>query len=155
MKYFIGWVIITISYFITLYSSVSIGSLLFPEQEYVGDNSYQIIEENILYLKYFVTVMMIVVPYIIAGIYTKISHQSIKGTIWISVVPVVLERVIIFTLGLFYVPKFLSDWDLSSVVPFIQWKTPALYFSYVYILSGIISIFIAIIFANLNSRKVN
>ena len=153
MKYVTGWLIITFSYFITLYLSAVTGFILFPETEHIGNNMHRINEENRLYVKYFVSVMMIVVPYVIAGIYVRISYSSTKDGLWISLIPVVSERVIIFLLGLLFVPRFLSGWDITSVVPFIQWKTKAFYFSYVYILSGIISVFITIGVAKLKIRK--
>ncbi|MFT9596273.1 hypothetical protein [Mesobacillus sp.] len=153
MKYVGGWFIITFSYFITLYLSAVTGFLIFPETEYLGNNRHRFNEENRLYVKYFVSVMLIVVPYVIAGIYVRISHSSTKEGLWISLVPVICERVIIFLLGLLFVPRFLSGWDITSVVPFIQWKTKAFYFSYVYILSGIISVFITIGVAKLKLWK--
>jgi hypothetical protein len=89
MAYLGGWIIITISYFLTLFVSFSVGGLLFPTNEQLGNNTFKVIEENRIYLRYFIAAMMLIFPYIIAGFYSKkrLFNEPIKGAIWLSIVP--------------------------------------------------------------------
>ncbi|OZM58386.1 hypothetical protein CIB95_02110 [Lottiidibacillus patelloidae] len=153
MKYLTGWMIITVSYFLTLYLSLMTGFFIFPSQKDLGGGHYIIIENNITYLKFFVTVMMIVIPFVIVGMYIKKKKLTKRDALWISVVPVAAERLIILILGLILASEHLYKWDISSIVPFIHIKTPAIYFSYAYIFSGIISILIAIAFVQKHKVK--
>jgi hypothetical protein len=153
MKYITGWIIVTIFYFVTLYLSLRTGFLLFPFQKHMGGGYYIVLEENKTYLRYFVSLIMIVIPYLIVGIYIKKRNFTKVDALWISVIPVVGERLLILILGSILASEHLYKWDLSSIVPFIQIKTPAIYFSYAYFFSGVISILIAVAFTRKHSAK--
>ncbi|MDB4894142.1 MAG: hypothetical protein JWN15_404, partial [Firmicutes bacterium] len=66
-------------------------------------------------------------------------------TLWVSIVPVVCERLIIFMVGRHYVAeRFNPGWHELTVIRFIQAKTPAFYFSPGYIILGVASVFVSV-----------
>lgn len=153
-KVFLGWVIIIATYFVTLLLSANIGGLLFPTFDHLGGNSYQVNKQNASFFQLFVALMMVIFPYVVGGFYTKKFLPEVKqGAVWVSLIPVLAERMIIFLLGLYFVPQRFSNWNLNTVVPFIQWKTPAFYFNYMYIIAGLVSVMICIVVANRQTAK--
>lgn len=153
-KVVLGWGIIIATYFATLLLSANIGGLIFPTVDHLGGNAYQVNKQNTSFFQLFVALMMVVVPYVVGGFYTKKFLSDVKqGTVWVSLIPVLAERIIIFSTGLYFVPQRFSNWNLGTVVPFIQWKTPAFYFNYLYIIAGLVSVMICIIVANRQTSK--
>lgn len=140
---FQGWFFVTLTYVITLVLSATVGALLKPDNDPA-------------FFQNFVGGFLIIVPYVIAGIFVsgKFSNPS-KSALLISIVPVLGERLIIFLIGTYYVSeRFLPGWNMYTVMMFIQAKTPAFYFTVPYIILGFISILITIVVANLKKKNV-
>jgi hypothetical protein len=92
-----------------------------------------------------VAVCMLIIPYVIAGIYARRTDINV---LWVSIVPVVCERVIIFLISVHYVAeRFNPGWNVLTVIRFIQAKTPAFYFSPGYIILGVASVFVSVYMA--------
>jgi hypothetical protein len=135
LRYLAGWVLITFSYFATLFVSGSVWGLLLG-----GINSP--IGVKPMLFRSLVAVCMLIIPYVIAGIYARRTEINV---LWVSIVPVVCERLILFMIGRHYVTeRFNPGWNGLTVIRFIQAKTPAFYFSPGYIILGVASVFVSV-----------
>lgn len=137
-----GWILVVVTYFVTFLVSANLGALLKPEN-------------HPSFLQNFVGGFMIIVPYLVSGIYARKAFDNpIKGVLWLSIVPVISERVLIFLIGTYYVDqRYLPGWNASTVIHFIQVKTPAFYFSIPYITLGLASILISVTIANFKKSE--
>lgn len=141
-KYTNGLIIITTSYFATLLIFANIAALIKPN-------------ENTTFLQNFVGGFLIVIPYIFVGIYSrkKFEHPT-KFVLWLSLIAVLCERVLIFLIGTYYASqRLLPGWNGFTVLKFIQYKTPAFYFTTPYIILGSISVLISVGITSFKSSK--
>lgn len=123
--------------------STNIGALIKP-----GD--------SFAFLQNFVAGSLIIVPYLIVGIYLrKRSNNPVKTAFWVSIIPVLFERILIFTIGAYYASqRLLPGWNGLAVIQFIQVKSPAFYFTIPYIILGSVSVLICIWIASLKKIDV-
>jgi hypothetical protein len=137
----VGWVLVTFVYFITLLVSanvVSIGKGMSTQTE--------LFERSQLVIG----IALIVVPYVIAGLYSRrVLKNSLSKTLAISIVPVIMERVLILSIGTYFVASG-GDGSMNGInlMMFIQGEA-APYFTVPYIICGVFSILITIGFTTL------
>jgi hypothetical protein len=120
---FLGWVLVTITYFITFCTVYPFVYLLNEPPT----------------LKVLAVVILLIVPYIIGGIYSgKIFKNWKVGAFWVGLVPMIGERAIIYLFSLMFVTDRGSEWNYLTPVHEIQ--EALFYFNPLYIVSGILSV---------------
>lgn len=138
-----GWMVITASYFLTLYAMFTLYMIIFNEPtDYNWDLSGTLIG-----------IPLLIIPYFIAGIYTnKAFVNKRSGAFWVSIVPVICERLLIYLIGYILV-RLGGDGSTNGVTTmmFIRGEA-APFYTYTYIICGVISVVICFIFASYRSK---
>ncbi len=137
-KIFLGWFTITITYLLSfiVYTTIFYHITLTHYTDYHPP-----------VLRFFTAVLFITIPYIVGGLYCRktCNTNCKKYAFWISFVPVLGERIIIYfisakllsiTLG-----KYVSIFNVKAIMKFIENNTLP-HFNWIYVICGIISIFI-------------
>lgn len=142
-KYIGGWMVTTSSYFLTLFSMSILFPLLFRQP----------VDHNWDLSGIFIGTPLIIIPYLIAGLYVKkVFAKKSSGALWVSIIPVLSERLLIYIIGYLLV---LGGGDGSmkdiSTMMFIRGEA-APFYSYTYIFCGILSILICVITATYRHR---
>jgi hypothetical protein len=139
-RYLLGWVLVVIAYLLTFLVSANLGAVLSSDSTFLHN---------------FVAGCMLVVPYIVSGAYVKRTFANTQmGAVWVSFVPVVCERALIFAIGMYYASeRLLPGWNGLTVINFVQAKTPAFYFSLPYVCLGVVSVLISVVTAGLKKTE--
>jgi len=137
-----GWVVVTMTYFIALWLLLSLYPLLFQQPT----------DYNEALSGTFIGIPLLVVPYWVAGMYARKEFANRKlGALFVSLIPVVGERALIYLTGYLFVLGG-GDGDGSmngqtasfrEVMMFIRGEA-APYFSSLYIYAGIISVLVCL-----------
>lgn len=94
----------------------------------------------------FIGIPLLIVPYLLAGIYTNKTFANKRtGAIWVSIIPVICERLLIYLIGYLLVLGG-GDGSMNGVTTmmFIRGEA-APYYTYTYIICGVISVLICYI----------
>lgn len=96
-------------------------------------------------------IIMATLPYAAAGLAAKqyMGERAWKAAFWISVVPVLCERAIAIGAGYHFIATRFSSWNLLTVIYFVQWKSPAYFFTPAYVLEGLLSVVVCMVVARL------
>lgn len=140
-----GWLVTTSSYFLTLYAMFTLYPLLFREP----------VDHNWDLSGVFIGTALIFIPYLIAGLYVKkVFVNKMFGALWVSLIPVISERLSIYCIGYLLVLMG-GDGSMEGITTmmFIRGEA-APFYTYTYILCGILSILICV-FAASSRQKVN
>ncbi|MED0756017.1 hypothetical protein P4S93_02525 [Aneurinibacillus thermoaerophilus] len=130
-KFINGWLMITLCYFTVFLMATTLYGLItgLPIDRYR------------IYSGTYLGILLIIVPYFLTGIYARMffSHP-VKSAFWLSVVPVVCEKVLIYFIGAVLLAAG-GDGDTSgvTVMNFIEAEA-APYFTPVYVILGFLSI---------------
>lgn len=130
-----GWIMITICYIVTYGASAFLYRLLFGQP----------IDHNWTASGIFMGSFLILVPYTFAGIYSARSFaQRATGAFWLSTVPVIAERCLVYLIGASLVSAG-GDGSMDGITTmmFIRGEA-APYYSLTYILLGVVSILLTI-----------
>ena len=132
-RYVQGWIMITTCYFVTFWCTATLFYLIWDspidlKREVSGP---------------FIGMFLVVVPYILAGLYArKVFRHPHKAAWWLSIVPMVSERILIYCIGAILLA---GGGDGSSkgitIMMFIQGEA-APYYTPTYILMGLVSLVI-------------
>lgn len=138
-----GWMIIILSYFVTLYVMFAMYPVFFNEPT---DHNWDLSGT-------FIGIPLIIIPYLIGGYFTRLAFANKRsGALWVSIVPVISERLLIYLSGYLLV---LAGGDGSTngitTMMFIRGEA-APYFSYTYIFCGVISVLICLMVATYKSK---
>jgi hypothetical protein len=143
-KYVGGWMVATSCYFLTLFSMFILYPLLFNEP----------VDHNWDLSGTFIGIPLIIIPYLIAGLYVKKAFANKWfGALWVSIIPVVSERLLIYLVGYLLVLGG-GDGSMKAITTmmFIRGEA-APFYTYTYIFCGIFSILICIITASYDNAK--
>lgn len=135
-KLITGWFIVTLSYFVTFAASAYLFRLLFQEPIDLGRPASGV----------FMGCFMIVIPYIVAGLYSRSAFdRPTPGAFWVSFVPMISERGLIYLIGAQLVASG-GDGSMEGITTmmFIQGEA-APYYTVPYILLGVLSVLLAMI----------
>lgn len=142
-RIFTGWVLTTLCYFAAFWVSASLFRFLFREPIDLGRPASGV----------FIGAFLLTVPYIVAGLYARqVFDRPAAGALWVSIVPVVAERSLIYLIGALLVAAG-GDGSMDGITTmmFIQGEA-APYYSVTYILLGVFSILLALIIAVYHRR---
>ncbi|MEK3911804.1 hypothetical protein [Paenibacillus sp. FSL H7-0331] len=134
-----GWLVTTFGYFLTLFAMVTLYSILFKQPaDYNWDLSGT-----------FIGVPLIIVPYLLAGLYVKRSFvKKRSGALWVSIIPVISERLLIYLIGYLLILVG-GDGSINGITTmmFIRGEA-APYYTYTYMICGVFSIWVCMITAS-------
>ncbi|MDQ0899950.1 hypothetical protein [Paenibacillus sp. V4I7] len=134
-----GWMVITSSYFLTMYAMYTLYSIFFKEPaDYNWDLSGT-----------FIGTPLLIIPYLLAGIYAnKVFANKRTGALFVSIIPVISERLLIYLIGYLLVIGG-GDGSMNGITTmmFIRGEA-APYYTYTYIICGVISVLICFIVAS-------
>ncbi|WP_054027703.1 hypothetical protein [Bacillus sp. FJAT-28004] len=138
-KIIVGWTIITFSYFLTMFAMFTLYRIIFKEPiDYNWDLSGT-----------FAGIPLLIIPYILAGIYSNQTFVNKRyGALWVSIIPVISERLLIYLIGYLLVLAG-GDGSMNGITTmmFIRGEA-APYYTYTYIICGVISVLICLIVAS-------
>lgn len=144
-KISVGWMVITFSYFLTMYVMFTMYRIIFKEPiDYNWDLSGT-----------FAGIPLLIIPYLLAGIYAnKVFVNKRSGALWISIIPVICERLLIYLIGYLLVLGG-GDGSMNGITTmmFIRGEA-APYYTHTYIICGVISVLICFFVASYK-HKVN
>ncbi|MFD0681465.1 MULTISPECIES: hypothetical protein [unclassified Paenibacillus] len=133
-----GWMIITCSYFLTLYAMFTLYYILFKQP---ADHNWDLSGA-------FIGMPLLILPYLLAGIYTKKAFVNKRsGALWVSIVPVICERWLIYLIGYLLVHGGGDGSTNGTTMMFIRGEA-APYYTYTYIICGVISVLMCFIVAS-------
>jgi hypothetical protein len=104
----------------------------------------------------FIGVPLLIIPYLVAGMYTKkVFVNKRTGALWVSMIPVISERLLIYLIGYLLVLGG-GDGSMDGVTTkmFIRGEA-APYYTYTYIICGMISVLICVIVASSKPKQHN
>lgn len=133
-----GWWIITGSYFITLFIS---------SWTYTAITNLPI-DRNREISGLIIGAVMVIIPYIVGGLYAGISHkrEAVRAVIWISIVPAILEKVLIFVIGACYVAIEGNIVNWENTMMFVSAEAVP-YFTNFYLLTFPLSVLVSVVAA--------
>ncbi|MDQ1914321.1 hypothetical protein RAC89_28485 [Paenibacillus sp. GD4] len=139
-----GWMVITSSYFLTLYAMFTLYWIIFKEP----------VDHNWNISGAFIGAPLLIIPYLVAGLYTKkVFDKKRTGALWVSIIPVISERLLIYLIGyLLVLGGGDGSMDGVTTMMFIRGEA-APYYTYTYIICGIISVLICVIAASNKPKK--
>ncbi|WP_169083925.1 hypothetical protein [Paenibacillus sp. PL91] len=134
-----GWMVITFSYFLTMYAMFTLYRAIFKEPiDYNWDLSGT-----------FAGIPLLIIPYLLAGVYTsKVFVNKRSAALWVSIIPVLCERLLIYLIGYLLVLGG-GDGSMNGITTmmFIRGEA-APYYTHTYIICGVISVLICMIVAS-------
>ncbi|WP_214484813.1 hypothetical protein [Bacillus sp. SM2101] len=135
----VGWTIVIIVYILTYLASATLFVLIFQRS----------IDQDWRLSGIFIGFFLIVIPYLSAGIFVrKFFSKPYKVGLLVSIVPWILEKVIIYGVGAMYkeaISKTISS--VTSTIAFIRGDAGLPYFTSIYCILGLLSIFITVLTA--------
>jgi hypothetical protein len=138
-----GWMVITFSYFLTMYAMFTLYWIIFKEPiDYNWDLSGT-----------FAGIPLLIIPYFLAGIYSNLAFVNKRsGALWVSIIPVICERLLIYLIGYLLVLGG-GDGSMNGVTTmmFIRGEA-APYYTYTYIICGVISVLICFIVGSYKTK---
>jgi undecaprenyl pyrophosphate phosphatase UppP len=133
---FLGWILVTFLYFLTLFIT---GNAL------MNGNGVPTQLKLFNQTQLIMGIALIVIPYVVVGVYSrKFFKKNFRRTLCVSLVPVMMERLLILTIGSFLVTNG-GDGTMEgiSTLMFIQGEAIP-YFTVPYFVCGLVSVFITI-----------
>jgi hypothetical protein len=140
----VGWMIVTVSYFITLFAMYSLYPLFFQQP----------LDHNWSLSGAFVGIPLIIVPFIIGGLFIRMNFAKKRTkALWASLVPVIGERLLIYFIGYLLVLGG-GDGSMNGITTmmFIRGEA-APYFTPTYIFSGVASVAICVVTATYTRKN--
>jgi hypothetical protein len=138
-----GWMVTTFSYFLTLYVMFSLYPILFKQPT---DHNWDLSGT-------FIGTSLIIIPYLFAGLYVKKAFDNKRsGALWVSIIPVISERLLIYIIGYLLVLAG-GDGSMNGITTmmFIRGEA-APYYTYTYIIGGVLSVLICMIAASFRHK---
>jgi len=140
-----GWVLITLTYFLTLAATFTLYPILIHEPT---DYNWNVSGT-------FIGIPLVIVPYVIAGLYVRSTFVERRAAaVWVSLIPMVGERLLIYFIGRLFVLSG-GDGTMSGIttMTFIRGEA-APYYTYTYILCGFVSVAVCMIAAAYSPQRI-
>lgn len=130
-----GWYVITGSYFVTLFLT----SWMYTAITKLPIDRYRDISGLVI------GSVMVVIPYLVGGLYAGISHKrgAARAAVWISMVPAISEKVLIFLIGACFVVVEGNRVTWENVMMFVSAEAVP-YFTNVYLLTFPLSVLVSV-----------
>ncbi|MET3289918.1 UNVERIFIED_CONTAM: hypothetical protein ABID98_002488 [Brevibacillus sp. OAP136] len=130
-----GWCVVTSCYFVSLF----LASWLYTSVTGWPTDVHRDVSGLVL------GIVMVVAPYVIGGIYVRktVRSRKSKAALWISLVPAVMEKVLVLLIGSWFVILGGSPVTLTNILMFVSAEAIP-YFTVPYLLTFPLSVFVTL-----------
>lgn len=139
-----GWFMVTLCYLVTYYGTACLYQIIFSEPiDHDWDAS-----------GLFIGSFLVTVPYVLAGLYArKMYPQPLKGAFWVSVVPALAEKGLLYLIGIYWVGIERVSGIAGRTPMMLVRGEAAPFFTTGYILCSVISIMLALYIAGRKGKR--